>query len=802
MAKADVGFALIARDSDKTLEACLKSIRPHVKQIVVGIDTLTKDKTERIAKCYADVVFPVKVSDWHECEQHGRVLAQDFARARNGSFAQLDPDLAWHAWIDADDVLEGAELLPRILTPDVPPQVIGFWSKYIYAYVLGDDGRRVPNTVFERERILRTKYLGQPVDWRWEHRVHETVGPANVPHPTWAQEHRIQWVHQHQAHKSESSAPRNLLLLEIELEEHPDDPRTVFYMGNQYFAMAEWAKAAEWYERYAQQFPDGNEYERWQSYVYMSLAYERLGDAGASLQAAFGAIDARPEHPEPYYRLSALYSQMGQDAKAVYWAREGDKKEDAPFFAFKNPMDRSFNKWLPLADSLLRLGHLSEARQCLQEAVNTFPDERVKASLEGMERQEMAERAASAFVETAKIVDEDTMLDLYGKLPKAVKTYGRTRNVAMTVLRTRRKALTQPKIIFWCGRSLEPWAPLTLTTTGIGGSETAVVKIAERFARAGWLVDVYNGADYLEGEYEGVGYWDPERLHRDEECDVFVSWRDPRAHSLPVQARQKVLWCHDLNYGPDVVGDILKWDRVLGVSAWHASMLLDYYDQGGLYVNHVPNGIDLERFAETKKVPFRCVYASSPDRGLDRLLALWPGIHKAEPKSELHVAYGWDNIDKMIAQGRQDLVKFRTDVTRMLEETPGVVWRGRLPQDELARLYCESYLWLYPCDFLEVSCISAMEAMAGGAVPVATRAGALPETVGDAGLLVPGPPQTRAYGSTWPNVAKGVLTDTKLRLSYAVRGIQRAKGFTWDVAFERWLQVLGLDVTQELKEAA
>lgn len=274
---------------------------------------------------------------------------------------------------------------------------------------------------------------------------------------------------------------------------------------------------------------------------------------------------------------------------------------------------------------------------------------------------------------------------------------------------------------------------------------------------------------------------------------MFVSWRDPRAHSMPVKARQKVLWCHDLNYGPDVREDIAyKWDHVLGVSAWHATMLCRYYDIEAIPVDFVPNGIDLARFVEpVKKVPFRCVYASSPDRGLDRLLALWPSIHKAEPKAELHVAYGWENIDKMIAQGRQDLVKFRTDMARMIETTEGVVWRGRLPQDDLAKLYSEAYAWLYPCDFLEVSCISAMEAMAGGAVPIVTKAGALPETIGDAGFLVPGPPQTRAFGSTWPNVVKGVLTDTQLRLSYSARGRARAQGFTWDAAFERWLSILG-----------
>jgi glycosyltransferase involved in cell wall biosynthesis len=270
-------------------------------------------------------------------------------------------------------------------------------------------------------------------------------------------------------------------------------------------------------------------------------------------------------------------------------------------------------------------------------------------------------------------------------------------------------------------------------------------------------------------------------------------------------AKQKVLWCHDLNYGPDVAEDFCKWYTVLGVSQWHASMLARYYfptllESGfGLQsllkrLGHVPNGIDLERFDVLredgfKKVPWRCVYASSPDRGLDKVLAYWPAILKAQPEAELHIGYGWENIDKMIAGGREDLVAFRDDMQRRIDKTPRVVWRGRLNQDELARLYCESYAWLYPCDFLEVSCISAMEAMAGCAVPVATRAGALPETIGNAGFLVPGPPQSRAFGETWSKVAIGVLTDTKMRLEYADRGRERAEGFTWDNAFDRWLAV-------------
>lgn len=785
---------MIARDAETTLGTCLQSFREYVSQIIVGVDELTRDKTAKVARWYGASTFPVKVSDWHECPQHERFLAQDFAAARNASFKHLDPDLDFHMWVDADDFLEGAAVLPE-LTRRVPAPVIGLWSPYEYAYLLREDGSRQANTIFHRERILRTKLNGKPVRWTWKHRVHEVCTPN--PDGPWLMAEHVRWVHQHQQHKTEQSAPRNLKLLQIEYEDKPDDQRTVFYLGNQYFAMSLWEQAIQWYEHYTA-LKDTNPYELWQSYVYMSFAFERLGDMTNALKAAMGAIEARPEHPEPYYRLSQIYTVTGEYEKSLWWAKEGDTKVDAPFFAFKNPMDRVYNKWLPVAEALYRLGRTKEAREAWEESQKAFKDERIQATIQDCLAQETAERMAGGFVDVAAHLNEDGVLAVYDKLPEPVKSFGRTRNIAMTILRQRRKALTQPKIIFWCGQALEPWAPPSLSTTGIGGSETAVVEIAKRFAADGWLVDVYNTPDYMEGVYDGVGYWDPGRLPTGESCDVFVSWRDPAGHALPVEAKQKLLWCHDLNYGLGAAVDMHRWPSVLGVSEWHAGMLRNYYNPDG-QVSFVPNGIDLSRFDPAiRKVPFRCVYASSPDRGLLRLLDLWPFIVKNEPQAELHVAYGWQNVDKGIDRGSTELLGIKNAVLEKLKTTERVVWRDRLSQTDLAQLYCESYLWLYPTQFLEVSCISAMEAMAGGAVPITTKSGALPETIGGAGLMVPSPAFSRGYPGTWLRVAQGALAAADQRLMYAALGRSRAKELTWDASYARWKTILAVDIKPEV----
>lgn len=353
----------------------------------------------------------------------------------------------------------------------------------------------------------------------------------------------------------------------------------------------------------------------------------------------------------------------------------------------------------------------------------------------------------------------------------------------------------RPRVIFWTGRSAEPWAPPKLNATGLGGSETAVVKIAERFARDGWRVDVYGHPGMYEGEYDDVGYWDAGRLGGNESCDVLVSWRQP-ALALPVRSRARCLWLHDHSGGDGWASGLPQWDRVLGVSAYHADFLATAYGLDN--VSFVPNGVDLARFDPTvKKVPFSAIYASSPDRGLLTLLDLWPRIAGDEPTALLTVAYGFVNFDAWANAGRHDLAEFRDRCLEKMKTTPRVEYVGRLPQDELARRYGATVAWLYPSDFLETSCISAMEAMAGGCIPVCSSVGAVKETVGEGGVVVWGPGRTRSnpYSPVWRDFyvrcAQGVLFERTNRLALEARARERAKALTWDASYrDHWVPIV------------
>jgi len=146
---------MIARDAEHTLGACLDSVRPWIQQIVCCVDELTTDATADVARAHgADVVVPIKVSDWHECEQHGRVLAQHFGQARNESFTYLDASLDAYLWIDADDILDGGEHLAEVLA-GCPDDALGYWVPYVYASA---HNHTAINTVFDRERLLQVAW--------------------------------------------------------------------------------------------------------------------------------------------------------------------------------------------------------------------------------------------------------------------------------------------------------------------------------------------------------------------------------------------------------------------------------------------------------------------------------------------------------------------------------------------------------------------------------------------------------------------------------------------------------------------
>jgi glycosyltransferase involved in cell wall biosynthesis len=217
-----------------------------------------------------------------------------------------------------------------------------------------------------------------------------------------------------------------------------------------------------------------------------------------------------------------------------------------------------------------------------------------------------------------------------------------------------------------------------------------------------------------------------------------------------VIARKKYCWVHDIWLSPNRGLDHSEMDAFLCLSPWHKEFFSKHHgiDLGKILVT--TNGIDPSRFTEFSleaKDPYRFIYSSSPDRGLDCLLEMWPEIIKKYPEANLHVFYGFYNWAESIkSTGNDDQKKYMEYILSLLKQA-GVEDHGRVNQEELAKWYLSASVWLMPEPFTETNCITATEAMASGCWPICSNIAALSTTVGHRGRIIQIGDEYNAYGT-------------------------------------------------------
>jgi len=356
---------------------------------------------------------------------------------------------------------------------------------------------------------------------------------------------------------------------------------------------------------------------------------------------------------------------------------------------------------------------------------------------------------------------------------------------------SRKRFLDRPPVAIFCGPGLEKWSPLQVDGDGLGGSETAVVHVAKGLCQRGMRVTVFAEA---EGIFEGVRYRTHRKWAPEIPCWLLISWRHPEVFDHPTAANHNWLWAHDTDYGDRVTPErMAKVDTYAVVSEWHREHTLTRYPflEGKVIV--VGNGIDPTRFEDPDETRIldRVVYTSSPDRGLEQALTYWPRIMEIMPSATLTIFYGWDNYDLM--GGRQDYKRR----IRLLASQPGVVWRGRIGQQELARELAKASVLLYPGPhpFAETFGITFVEAQAAGCIPVTRDNGALPE-VNRFGAVVPNdaPPER------WVTAMIDAMNTSKHDRE---RAMAWARTVTWDKVADRFiLRGMELERAAQAREGA
>jgi len=187
-------------------------------------------------------------------------------------------------------------------------------------------------------------------------------------------------------------------------------------------------------------------------------------------------------------------------------------------------------------------------------------------------------------------------------------------------------------------------------------------------------------------------------------------------------------------------------------------------------VTVTPNGVDTSVFhpnakQTTMKFPKKYILfvgSIQPRKNLDGLMKAWHEIKDDFMDTWLVIAGEAGHVFRAIKFFGDERIRFLNYVS----------------DNDLPGLYANAELFVLP-SFDEGFGLPALEALACGTPTLVSNGGALPETVGDAGLIF-----DLAKPNDLSSSIKNSLSDNHLRITMKEKGVLRAKTFSWHTTAE------------------
>ena len=234
MGKVRISQCMIVKNEEATIERALSWGKGVVSEQIV-VDTGSTDRTVEIAEQMGARVYHFQWID-------------DFAAAQN--FAISKARYEWIAFLDADEYFtpEEAQFLKRAIQQlHVQGQ-----ESILTAWVNLENNGSVA-TVGTQRRIFRNIPT-----LRYKGRIHEAIDTLDghkVPTVDMTKELSIYHTGYGATENSKKSG-RNLRLIQMELEDHPDNYVMWGFMGQEYVSQENWAEAENAFRRAVSLIPD------------------------------------------------------------------------------------------------------------------------------------------------------------------------------------------------------------------------------------------------------------------------------------------------------------------------------------------------------------------------------------------------------------------------------------------------------------------------------------------------------------------------------------------------------------------
>lgn len=320
------------------------------------------------------------------------------------------------------------------------------------------------------------------------------------------------------------------------------------------------------------------------------------------------------------------------------------------------------------------------------------------------------------------------------------------------------------------------------TDYGLGGTEIAIIKLANEMVKFGYHVIVSGEVINHDMPINGVEWMSTDKVHEKyfDKFDFIIS--ASYIHFLKEfkdYSAKKIFWAHNTHHHAWFNGSELEdadeltrqVDHTICLTNWHKNQWSNRYNVPLNKISVIGNGIDTSTFIGfPNKIKGRFIYSSAPERGLLELLENWPKIKAAIPNATLDIYSPGYFIP--------------SEIDYPLNRFKEIKFHGTVDQITLhSAMLCAEY-WCYITDYEETYCITALEMQYARVLPIVTNIAALSETV-NSGIILD------RNETNWQQVVQifNTLGD-ELKNKSIEDAFQWAKCQTWNARSYDWKSIL------------
>lgn len=486
---------------------------------------------------------------------------------------------------------------------------------------------------------------------------------------------------------------RDIKGLLLDEKENPDNPRTLYYLSRTYAMKQEYRLAIVYCDKLESLENIHREYKFYAVYEKANLKFEMNGDKQSFKKSMFSIQKKFQERSEPMYKLAVSLYDEGKYEEVV---RIMDR-----LIVFPKPIvmitileTSIYDYYIPYLyiESHFKIGQFEKVIPILREMLDKYPTDQMMLNMK-------------------YVVCDKTQI-----IPQ--------------------RLTNNSTVVIHMGGFFRPWNPKKETT--ISGSEYMAINMAKELTRIGYRVIMFGFFEKddinYQGMYDNIQYIDytyfPEFSIK-YVIDYLIVSRHVENLVYYDNIRNVYLWAHDVlpifqKHAPLFQIHFKKFRGIITLSNWQKNFIKQKVGLPDSYLILSRNAIYAERFLQVHdKIPYRFIYMSDAKRGLVHLIRMMPRIKEKYPLTTLYIFTKSEFID--------------TELLSDIQNLDYVTLQQRVSQDVISNELLKSDVWLYPTDFEETYCISALEAMAAGCLVATVKYAGLEDTVSKRGILCNSP---------------------------------------------------------------